>query len=310
MAAVTLLEMAKTMQDPAKAAIIGTYAMAYHPMTVMPIKTAPTGAYQWYLENALPYTTGGVRNFDGTWTRTYGRNAPKSENIRIYGGSFQVDRQIARLNPAGVQDQKEKQIKADARRFTIDFFEGADGTALRGIEDWIDNDTDYSSQSFNVGTSTTAAVLSTNALDQLLSLVDIRPGFTFIYMTDTITRMAKLLSRGSITSSNTNYAVTYTPDQWGYFAGTYDGIPIITVKDGAGTDMLTTTRATSADGSSVYAVTYGEDALCGFQSAPMEVYPLTDDTVYNFFDYEWPVGVAPQSKRCIARARYVKNALS
>ena len=310
MAALTLLEIAKTMQNTQQAAVVGTYASSYQPITAMPLKAAPQGVYQWYLENQLPYSTGGVRNLNGSWTRTAGSNSPKSETIRIYGGSFQIDRQLAKINPSAVEDQKKKQIEADARQLTIDMFEGAGGTSLYGIENVLDNDIDFANQTSLVGTSTTAAVLTTDALDILIGMIDKQPGNTFIYCTDAVGRMIRKLSRGSVTSSNSNYNVNYTPEQFGYFAGMYDDVPVVVLKDGAGNDMLTKTRATSSDGCSVYAVTYGDSAFTGFQVNPMEVIPLRDDTVYDFFDYEWPVGIAVQSKRCIARLRWVKNATS
>lgn len=306
MAALTLLEIAKTM-DEQRGGIIGTYATMYHPMTVLPVINEPTGVHKWTMENQLPYTTGGVRNFNGSWTRTYGTNSPKSETIRIYGGSFQIDRQLAKINPNSTSDQKLKQIEADARQFTIDFFEGSDGTELRGLEDILDNDSDFTNQTVDCGSSTSAAVLSTDIIDKWLAKHNVVPGRTYIYSTSAITRMFRKLSRGSITSSNTNYNLVYSPEQFGYFSGMYDEIPIITLVDGAGSDMLTTTRATSADGSSIYCVTFGENDVTGFQSSNADVYPLNDDTVYNFFDYEWPVGVAVKSKRCISRLRYVKN---
>lgn len=307
MAAVTLLEQAKTMTEPKAAGIVGTYASAYHPMTVMPLKPAPTGVYKWNLENELPYTTGGVRNYNGTWTRTYGKNTPMSSTTKIYGGSFQIDRQLAKINPDGVSDQKAKQIKADARVFTKDVFEGAGGTAIWGIDHYIDNVAQFANQGSNVGTSTTAAVLLTDHLDKLLSLIDRRAGMTFIYCTDTIGLRIRKLSRGNNVTSDIGFANRFTPMQWGFFDGVYDGVPVIVLKDGKGADLLTKTRATSADGSHVYAVTYGEDAFTGFQVNGMEVVPLKDDTVYDFFDFEWPVGTAAESIRSIARLNFVKE---
>jgi hypothetical protein len=121
-----------------------------------------------------------------------------------------------------------------------------------------------------------------------------------------VNRRIKKLSRGTASGS---YNINYTPEQLGMFDGKYDGIPIIALRDGKGDDLLSTTLG---DGSSchLYVVTYGEDNVMGFQVGPMEVIGLNEASVFNYFDIEWGVGIAPMSRRSISRLDYVSNAVA
>jgi hypothetical protein len=103
--------------------------------------------------------------------------------------------------------------------------------------------------------------------------------------------------------------VNYRPEEFGTFAGQYDEIPVITMKDGKGTDMLSNTEG---DGTctTVYAVTYGPDNYTGFQKGPMKVIDMKEVSVNEAFDVEWLMNAVPQSVRCIARMRYVSNAVA
>jgi hypothetical protein len=89
----------------------------------------------------------------------------------------------------------------------------------------------------------------------------------------------------------------------------YDGIPIIVLKDGKGTDLLSTDLGDGSS-SSIYVVTFGEEQVTGFQVSAPDIVPLTQADVYNYFNIEWGVGTAPQAIRSISRLRYVSEALS
>lgn len=306
---VTLLESAKTMPIGVPRGVVMTYALAYQPMTVLPLLPEPSGVHNWNLEMELPYTTGGVRNINGSWTASRSSVSAYTDTFKIYGGEVKIDRAIAETNPAKVPQERESQIKAQARQFTKDMFEGTGGSSLRGIKDWIDNDPSFSTQSSNVGTASTGALLTTDHLDKLLSMGNIEIGRSFIYCTDNIGLRVRKLSRGNSVSGDTAYANRFTPEQWGYFAGMYADVPVIVLKDGKGSNLLS---ATQGDGSSssVYLVTYGENMFTGYQVSPMKVISLTQADVYNYFDVEWYVGAVPKSIRSIARLQYVIDSVS
>lgn len=304
--AITLLEAAKTMPASQATGIVMTYASAYHPMLAMPMITEPQGVHSWNVENVLPYTTGGTRLINGTWTATRSDVSAFAETFKIYGGEIQVDRAIAKVNPGKVPQEKESQTAAKARIWTTDFFSGTGGQSLRGIDDWLTNEPIFANQTFNVGTASAGSVLLTDHLDRLLSLLNVVPGRTYIYCSDNLSLRASKLGRGGTVASDTSYNNNFRPEEWGFWNGNYRGVPIIPIKDGKGTDLLSITEG---DGSSstIYGVTYGENMLTGFQVDTPDVIPLTQADVYNYFDFEHYVGIAPKAIKSIARLRYVSN---
>jgi len=306
--AMTLLEAAKTMPRCHARDVIGTYASAYQPMMAMSLLDAPGGTYPWNIENELPYTTGGTRNIDGSYTESRSNISPFVETFKIYGGQVKIDRAIATANPAKVPQEIASQVRARARIWTKDLFEGAGGTALRGFEDWLDNEVLFASQTVNVGTASTGSVLLTDHLDQLLNKIKISPGNTFIYTSNTLGMRANKLSRGTNVSGDISFQNRYSPNQWGMYNGSYGGVPIVPLVDGKGTDILSTDDG-DGNSSAVYAVTYGPELVTGFQMGMPAVLPLSDASVYNYFDLEWYVGMAPQAIKSIARLRYVAETL-
>jgi hypothetical protein len=309
MAALTLLEAAKTMAPGFNRGVIQTYATSYHPMAAMPIISAPSGTLRWNLEYTLPYTSGGVRNINGSWSSTAAQLNPYSENYRIYGGQMQIDRAIAATNPERVDSERASQLKAMAKVWTKDVFQGAGGTYLKGIDSYIDNDPAFASQNYDVGTASTGGSLMTDHLDKLLSMISINLGNTFIYVTPDVGLRCQKLQRGTSASSDIGYHINYSPDMWGYFSGQYNRVPIIVLQDGKGSSILSTTQGGDGACSCVYAVTYGEQMFTGFQVKAPEIIPLTQADVYNYFNLEWLVGTAPGAIRSVARLRYVADSV-
>jgi hypothetical protein len=305
--ALTLLDASKQMSDAGMRSVIETYALAFQPLTMLPMQSEPTGSHKWDLEYQLPYTSGGARNFNADFSATKSQISPFAENVRIYGGRVQVDRAIAKLNPGKVAQEKISQIKAKARLFVSDMFKGTGGTYLRGIEDWLNNEVAFAGQTSNVGDASNCSTLLTDHMDKLLSMIAVVPGSTFIYTTQNVALRCRKLSRGTAISGDVPFATNYTPMQWGFAAGSYSGIPIIPLVDGKGADILSSDDGDSC--ATVFAVTFGNDMFTGFQVSAPEVYNLGDSTSYNYFDLEHMVGTAPKAIRSIARLRYVQNAV-
>ena len=302
----TMLEAAKTMPVSQKRGIIQTYATQYHPMVAMPIITEPNGMHNWNLEYELPYTSGGTRLVNGTWTATRSAISPFTSTFKIYGGEIQIDRVIQKVNPDKVPQEKESQMKAKARQWTVDFIGGQGGAAMRGIDHWLTNEVAFATQTYAVGTASAGSVLLTDHLDRLLSMLNVVIGRTYIYLSDNLSLRASKLARGTSVTNDTAYQNRFRPEDWGMWMDNYRGVPIIPLKDGVGTDLISITEG---DGSSttVYGVVYGEDMLSGFQVSPPDVYPLTQADVYNYFDFEHLINIVPHAIRSIARLTYVSD---
>jgi hypothetical protein len=315
MAYMTLLEAARGMEPSRERGIIEIYARENQILTVAPIQ--PTGAVKlWKVQDALPYTTAatGTRAVNGDFTASTGRSKAYEAKCKIYGGKIQVDRYIQHNYPDSVAEDEVGQISALARQLFIDVFEGSGSQYLRGIKDWSTYDSSYTGQEVDAGATTTPVVVTCDALDELISKVDVIPGRTFLYMNDYPFRKIKKDNRGGVSGA---FNVQYTPEQIGHFAGMYDNIPIVVTRDGKGANLLSITETDKSGGSSnsqsVYCVTWGPEACQLFSSNSSGIpgiIPMKDGSNFNYEVLEWYIGLAPRKPRSFARLKYVKNALS
>lgn len=309
---VTLLDIAKNMPDSFAKGVILTYATTTQPLMVMPTPTEPTGIHKWKMVNQLAYSTSSsaYRKLDAEFNNTKTPTEPYSANIKIAGGRVKIDRVNKRMSPADTEIQRIGQVQSQAYVLTKDIFEGTGGDYLWGISGQMDEVPYLSNQTVNMGTTSAGAILTLDAMDEFVSKLNQQPGSSYIYMNDTPYRLLQKLSRGQAGASDLiTQNLNYDPSQFGIWAGTYAGIPIIRTVDGAGDDWLSNTQG---DGSSttVYGVTYGPENFTGFQENPMSVMELKEISVQEAFDLEWTPGTAAKSRRCVARLRYVSNSLT
>ena len=312
----TLLEASKLMEPSRKTGVVDVYASNSKILMNAPvINTGGKASYQWTEEEDLAYTSGGSRNVGSDFDATQGNVAPYESPVKIYGGKIKVDEYIIDHSPASIRNQENSQIKSFSRRFDIDIFEGAGGTPLRGIKDWVTNQTQYQGQLMDAS-STTQSDLTMDLMDEFVEMID-RTDMTYIYMNQYPWRKLKALARGL---ASTSQRINYGPTEFGKFTPMYDGIPIVVMRDGAGNDMLSKTEsdaAGTANTTSVYAAAWGLESAALFSSnsmvAPNGV-PVPKLTVENDgtnFKYErmtWYVGFVPHKPRCVARLRYVTSA--
>lgn len=315
MAALTLLESAKLMEPSRKRGIIQLYAETYQPMQVAPvINTGGKMTYTWSIEDSLAHTTGGKRNVNADFTASEGNLKPYETQMKIYGGKIQVDDYIKHHSPASVRFQEQSQIASHAREFTIDVFEGAGGTSLRGLRHWMLNDTAFSGQQISAGSTASGNLITTKLVDELISKVDRIDGRTYFYCRDVVARALRYISKGQASNEQRMY---YTKNEFGMWSWSYDGIPIIVPKDGKGTDLLSVDEidgaASQSDTCSLYLVTWSEEmaALATSMNGNLpEIKVQNDGSNYTYERMEWYVGLVPHRPRCCARIRYIKNAVS
>lgn len=313
MGALTLLESAKLMEPSRKRGIIQTYAEAYQPMTVAPvINTGGKANYVWSIEDDLAHTSTGKRNLNADFTASEGNVKPYELDMKIYGGKIQVDRYIKKHSPESMAFQEASQVRSHAYEFTKDIFEGDGGTSVRGFRHWMLYDGAYTGQEVSAGATASGVLIDTTMMDELESHVDKIPGRTFIYCRDVVARRLRYISKGQ--QSNEPH-MTYTMNEFGSWAWAYDGIPIITMVDGKGTDILSVTEidgaASNSDTCSLYLVTWGEEmaSLVSSNGGNPDVITEGAGTNYIYETLEWYVNMVPHRPRCVARLKHIKNAV-
>ena len=321
MAAITLLEAGKLMEPSRKAGVVQTYAEAYQPMQVAPvINTEGKASYSWSVEDDLAYnTSASVRNVNRDFTASQGDTKPYESDVKIYGGKIQMDEFIADHSPASVTFQEQNQVRAHAKALTVDIFEGEGATHLRGWRHWLLNDPAFSGQDISMGATASGVLLDTEKVDELEGRVDRGPNLTF-YCREIVTRRLRTISKGQATGEQ---RMNYVKNEFGMWAEMYDGIPIITLQDGKGTDLLSGTEIdgddSNSDTCSLYLINWGPEAAALFSSNPTigaNGVPLPKLTVQNDgsnYRYErltWYVGSVPHTIRSIGRIKHIKNATS
>lgn len=321
MAAITLLEAGKLMEASRKAGVVQTYAEAYQPMQVAPvINTEGKASYKWIVEDDLAHTTGGKRNVNADFTASQGDVKPYETDTKIYGGKIQVDEYIVDHSPASVTFQEQSQIRSHARELTVDLFEGAGGTSLRGWRHWLLNDAAFSGQQIDASAAANGALLTSVMVDELISKVNRGPN-TYFYCRDIVARRMRYISKGQQTNEQRMY---YTKDEFGMWSWKYDEIPIIVLQDGKGTDLLSITEADGHEDAnettgSLYLINWGVEAAAlissnptiGANGVPLPKLTIENDgSNYRYERLTWYVGNVPHTIRDIGRIRYIKNAIS
>lgn len=305
MAAVTLLEQAKAIKDPASASIVNMFAMEYMINALLPYTSTTGFDYPFTVFDTLPTVT--PRDFNADYTSDYG----KSSNYRIawknYGGKLEIDKALKKGNPAGAQTQEMLQLAAIAKKWAQHSIEGAGSTELVGLNLFLS--TFWSSQLVNAGTTAGGDLLTLTMMDDMLALVD-NP--TAIFCSEKVNQRLTYLARTA-----TNHNINFTIDQFGNQVAAYHGVPVYKMKDGdTGADILSTTEidgaASQSNTSSVYAIRFGEDGFHGFApgGVGMEVKSVDPGTNYDVTRIEKNAGVVLEHKRAAARIRYVKQAVS
>ncbi len=308
MANLTLLDSSKNMQDPKEAYINYTYAMSTPLFGLIPWEAAPTGTKKWKVVDELAYTSDSeaYRKFEADYTATKVHTLPFSKNVVIAGGAVRFDRQLKNLAPQEIAIQNRAQIQAIGYNTTRGIFEGAGGDYIYGIKEYIDNESLFNTQSMNCGTASTGALLTTDLMDEFMTMWNLQAGKSFMFVSQKVALMLGKLARGTV-SGNQN--INYVPSEYGIMPQHYNGVPYIVLKDGKGSDILSTTDGDGAS-STIYGVTFGEENFTGFQQGMVEQFEMKDKTSVQGFDLDWLINVAPQSRKCMARMLYVKEGLS
>ncbi|WKV08192.1 hypothetical protein Q2T46_11705 [Thermoanaerobacterium sp. CMT5567-10] len=170
----------------------------------------------------------GFRDINTEYTAQIADREPHIATLKIFGGSFEIDRVIAETSGAidEVNFQLQEKIKAASNLFHYTVINGdsaVDSKAFDGLNKAL------TGNSTEIGTDTyidlsTSAQLDTNykifldVLDDFLSELDGRPSF--------LAGNSKLMTKIKAVARRAGY-LTPTEDAFGRKVDTYDGIPLL-----------------------------------------------------------------------------------
>lgn len=294
--ALTLLEAGKTHATNGefkKAGVVMAFASG-HPITAaLPATTIGGNAYSWNEEGVLP--TIAARAVGETYTASEGKFKPRTEPLKVYGGTLQVDRVITKTMGEERRSEHEAlKAKALGQSLGHDLIQG-DTTGNTKVIDGLMSRylVDNAKTVDNAG-----AACSMQELDSVAELVSMP---THWVMTREMARRINVFLRGSGTS------VRMEKDAFGRPLMFYNDLPILladpidihadyhALQDGDGDD--------GSGETSILCISARTDGLHLVQSSPMDIEDLgsTDEGTSKGTLVEWIVGMANEGPHCVAR---------
>ncbi len=261
--ALTLAEASKLSNDILLRGVVETVIKDSPVLQQMPFIEVMGNSLTYNRENALPdidfYDVG------DDWNESTPTFEQKTANLKIIGGDADVDN-FLRATRSNVQDLEaaiiEMKAKALRHKFEEIFIYGDSETNTKqfdGIRKLIDTETESNRV---IAVSASGGALSLDDLDELIDAVKgDKPDM--LLMSRRSRRKINSLVRGNGSMLATDR------DKWGNFIQLWDSIPI-----GVNDWILDThivadgveTATTGGDCSAIYAIQFGEGALCGLSS--------------------------------------------
>lgn len=271
MAVITLDEVRKGQLTDLEKGVIDEFVKGDYLFQVMPfsnIANPIAGGSGWSTSYVMltDESQTGFRAINGRYEDTYAKKAMKTAEVKVYGGSFSIDRALR--DQGGVENEVAFQmgqlIKAARKGFSYYLINGStatDGTQFDGLNVLLKStSTDMNAHATGFDLSTFQKVKD-NALefalklDEFLSLLNEKPqallGNSKLILK--IKAAAKVAGVHSVTQSNFGETIDH-----------YNGIPLIELKTyiPKGETTAKETIAIDAQGNTdLYAVRFGEDAL-------------------------------------------------
>lgn len=303
--AVTLVEAAKSSQNPIESAIVEMYARSSDILMTLPFSTIAGNALRYNREEALPGI--GFRGVNEAYTESTGVLNPVTEPLVIAGGDLDVDKFIVTtmgMDQRSIQEMMK--IKALSLAWTKQFVKGDSLSDPRGFDGLQARLT--GNQLMYAGTTDGGDALSLAKLDELIDKVN-RP---------THLLMSKAMRRRLTTAARTYTVggfITWDVDAFGRKIAQYNDLPILIVDtDNEGSDILAFdevgSTGSTAKATSIYCVSMGSGSLVGLQSGPIMVSDLgeLEEKPSYRTRVEWYAGLACFNGRSAARLGGISNA--
>lgn len=274
--AITLAEAQKNVQDALQMGVIDEFRKSNWILDHLTFDDAvsPTGggATMTYAYTRLKtQPTAGFRAINTEYTPSEVTKERHTVDLKIFGGSYQIDRVIANMGGivSEVELQQSQKIKAANALFNDTFINGdsaTDSKAFDGLEKaLVGSSTEYNNGSDKVTIDlSTSAAITTNytsfldMLDEFLTGLDGTPSF-IAGNTKLISKLRACARRAAM------YQTTKT--DWGTQIESYGNVPFVDLGTKAGTNDDVVKTDSSAGTTSLYVARLGLDGLHGVSTA-------------------------------------------
>jgi hypothetical protein len=300
--AMTLIEFAKTCQDPLQRGVVKTFAATSPIFEFLPFVEIPGNSWTYNQETTLPGVE--FRQLNDAYNESVGVIKAVTEKIKILGGDADSDKMFQVWGGSAVIDRRAYDVEAKARaiaryfdKIFIDGDEGSDAKQFDGL-----NVRCAASQHLHAdaGTGTAGANLTENLMQCLADMVDGGPNL-FLMGKKVYRNLANLFKGSSILAFG-------TPNYFGYMPPMFNGVRIgILDKDNEGNDILPmdeTEGSSSGVCGSIYALRMEPwQGVCGLQNTPVQVRDLgeIDTKPVLRTRIEWPMTIMLGGPKCAAR---------
>lgn len=299
--ALTLVEAAKLHASNGefkKAGVTMAFAAGGPVTAILPAMTIGGNAYSWNEEGVLASVA--ARAVGENYTASEGKFTPRTEALKIYGGTLDVDRAIVKTLGEDKRSAHEAlKAKALGQSLHYDIVEGTSTNAkhIPGL-----------ASRFPVGHAQTldsaGTVCSMVELDEVIERCS---SPTHLLMTRQLARLINVYLRG------TGTAIRMEKDAFGKPLMFYNDLPIVIVdpidvaaayqplQGAGGTGGGSTDDA--AGETSIFVISASLDGLHLIQNGPMEIEDLglTDEGTSYGTLVEWIVGLANEGPYCVSR---------
>lgn len=302
--ALTLLEMAKTADEPTSA-VIEVYAQETDLLAHLPFETITGLAYPYNQEQSLPSV--GFRGLNEAFSEATGVINPQVETLAIAGGDLDVD--VALVNAYGpARRARETMMKVKSLSHSIghNLIKGDTATTQKGIDGLQKRC--VGSQLVAAGATSGGDALSLYLLDKQIRKTY---GATHMLMS---TAMAARFAQAARTTTVGGY-ITFQQDNFGRQQMVYGNLPIliadrvVDVNSSLAFDE-SNPGGGSAVGTSVYILGIGPGLVSGIQSAAPRVTDLGEQNAKPVYRtrVEWLVGMVIEHPYCASRIYGIKDA--
>lgn len=309
--AFTLLEAAKTEQNPLRQGVVEEIARFNPILANIPIQTILGNAYHYTKEGELPGVGfRGLNEAYGTAAKDIGVLNPEVETLKVVGGEVDVDVILQQARPQeSIGDLRalhtSLKVKALSAFVMKTFFKGDSSSDPREFDGLERRAT--GSQVINSGTDSGGTDLTLGKLDELLDLVD---GADMIACNRKLRRKINKLRRDAGQARET------VDDGFGRQIDAYAGIPIALIEeDETKTEILGFTEDGGFGGgsitASIYAIKFGADEYCSMLQSPngvdvRDLGEVPDKPVFRT-RIEWFTSPAVFRGRAIGRMKNILN---